>query len=321
MKKITKIILGTAGGIGAAIVAEAAVIFDLGFRKASFRQMERLLEENAEDPAFYEKIKEGIAWYGRQKVREVSVTAYDGLTLRGHYIENPDAKRTVICFHGFKSHALYDFGTVMRFYYEAGCSLLLTEQRGHLISDGEYVDMGILARHDVLTWTRYANKELGAAGKPVYLSGISMGAATILMASEFELPENVTGMIADCSYSDTWEEVRYFGITRHAFPVDVLMPVVNKLCFFIAGFSLKDAAPKRALKRAKLPILFFHGTADTLVPIRNSYENYAYCAADKKLILVDGAEHIQAYYTEPETYEREVAAFFDEHDAVPEEKS
>ena len=85
--------------------------------------------------------------------------------------------------------------------------------------------------------------------------------------------------------------------------------------------TLFFAAPLRALKRAKLPVLFFHGTADTLVPVRNSYENYAYCAADKKLILVDGAEHIQAYYTEPETYEREVAAFFDEHDAVPEEKS
>ena len=35
----------------------------------------------------------------------------------------------------------------------------------------------------------------------MYLDGISMGAATVLMASEFDLPASVRGIIADCGYT------------------------------------------------------------------------------------------------------------------------
>lgn len=48
----------------------------------------------------------------------------------------------------------------------------------------------------------------------MYLDGISMGAATVLMASELDLPASVRGIIADCGYTS---------------PRDILRKVIRQL--------------------------------------------------------------------------------------------
>ena len=119
------------------------------------------------------------------------------------------------------------------------------------------------------------------------------------------------GIIDDCGFSNTWEEVRQFGRIYHIHPISLLMPILNLFCRLRIGIDLREASPKKTLKHARLPILIFHGTDDKLVPIRNSFENYAACRAPKRLVEVEGADHIQSYFTDPDLYEREVLAFFE----------
>ena len=42
----------------------------------------------------------------------------------------------------------------------------------------------------------------------IVLHGVSMGAATVLMASGEDLPGNVKAVIADCGYTSEWDEFR-----------------------------------------------------------------------------------------------------------------
>ena len=310
MKRTVKIISAAIFAGAGLLVAWAAVVFRITFGKATRRQMNRLKDEKKTDPKMLRQISDGNLWFRAQHVRQVSVTSFDGLMLHGHYLAHPHAKRTVIAFHGFKTHALFDFGATARFYYEHDCNLLLVEQRSHLISEGDHVDLGILARRDVSTWVQYVNK-INGPSLPVVLLGVSMGAATVMMAQDFPLPSNVRGIIDDCGFSDTWEEVRQFGRIYHIHPISLLMPILNLFCRLRIGIDLHEASPKQALKNARLPILMFHGTADKLVPIRNSFENYAACRAPKRLVEVEGADHIQSYFIDPELYEREVLAFFE----------
>ena len=310
MKRAVKTVAAAVfAGMGL-LLTWAAVIFRITFGKATRRQMNRLKDENKTDPKMLRQISDGNLWFNAQHVRQVSVTSFDGLMLHGHYLAHPHAKRTVIAFHGFKTHALFDFGATARFYYEHECNLLLVEQRSHLISEGDHVDLGILARRDVSTWVQYVNK-INGPSLPVVLLGVSMGAATVMMAQDFPLPSNVKGIIDDCGFSDTWEEVRQFGRIYHIHPISLLMPILNLFCRLRIGIDLHEASPKQTLKNARLPILMFHGTADKLVPIRNSFENYAACRAPKRLVEVEGADHIQSYFTDPELYEKEVLAFFE----------
>ena len=310
MKRKAKLTVGIVAGTAAALIAEAAVAFHEGMRKASARQMRRLSDEEEIGAKDLKLIREGAQWFNEQHVREVSVTSHDGLLLRGHYLAHPHAKRTVIAFHGYKTYALFEFGAMVRFYYENGCNLLLVEQRGHLVSEGEYVDFGILARHDVISWVRYVNS-INGTELPVFLAGVSMGAATVLMASDMPLPSNVRGIIDDCGYSDTWEEVSHFGRLYHTFPNKLLMPIVNLMCRLIAGFDLRDASPRRSLERTHLPVLMIHGTADTLVPIRSSYQNYSSCKSPKRLVQIEDAEHVKCYFKDRAVYEEEVLSFFE----------
>ena len=320
MGKISSI-AGRAGallaGLTGLVSAEFLLIYHFGFEKADDALMDFWSRHNRTPEFAKEMIREGCRWLKEQDVQEVSVTSFDGLTLRAHLLVNPDADKTLIAFHGYRSNAYYDFGALVRFYYEEGCNVLLAEQRGHRFSDGEVVDMGILARRDVVTWTDFMNEYIPQHTDqqihPVFLTGISMGAATILMAHELDLPDNVAGMIADCGYSNTYEEVRYFGSAYGVVFSKQKMPLIDLQCRKRAGFSLKDANPQDALKHAVIPTLFIHGTNDTLMPVQNSYDNYEACAAEKKLVLIEEAEHAQSYFTDTERYEKEVRAFLNQY--------
>ena len=316
MNRATKVITkmtAAAAGLAGLLTTEALLIYHYGFEKADDALMEFWSKHNNTPEYAKDQIREGCRWLREMDVREVEVISFDGLTLRGHYLINPDAKRQLIAFHGYRSNAYYDFGALVRLYYEAGCSVLLVEQRGHRFSDGEHVSMGVLERKDVTTWVNYVNEVYGTETQ-IYLTGISMGAATILMAQDQNLPDNVRGMIADCGFSNTYEEVRYFGSHHGIILAKRKMPFIDKQCQKRAGFSLKEANPIDALKKAKIPVLFFHGTEDQLVPLQNGIDNYEACTAPKKLVLIEGAEHAHSCFVGRERYEQEVRDFFAQYD-------
>ena len=43
----------------------------------------------------------------------------------------------------------------------------------------------------------------------IVLYGVSMGGATVMMASGEDLPGNVKAIIEDCGYSSVWDEFSY----------------------------------------------------------------------------------------------------------------
>jgi pimeloyl-ACP methyl ester carboxylesterase len=66
----------------------------------------------------------------------------------------------------------------------------------------------------------------------------------------------------------------------------------------------------KALKKAKVPVIFFHGEDDSLVPCWMSKACYEACASRKRLVTIPGAEHGLSFPTDPERYLKEVREFF-----------
>ncbi len=62
-----------------------------------------------------------------------------------------------------------------------GHNVLMIEERAHLESEGHTITFGIKERYDALDWIRYALQRFGEDTR-IILVGISMGAATVLMA-------------------------------------------------------------------------------------------------------------------------------------------
>ena len=63
------------------------------------------------------------------------------------------------------------------------------------------------------------------------------------------------------------------------------------------------------VRKAKVPILFIHGDADTFVPSRMCRELYDACASRKNILIIEGAAHAEAYHKDTEAYEGALKEF------------
>ena len=253
--------------------------------------------------------------------KTVGITAHDGIRLTGHLhlVESP--KRTIIAVHGWRSSWSREFGLFADFLYKNSCNILYIEQRAHGASDGEYIGFGLLERYDLLEWIDWLNARADSQGPdssslPIYLFGLSMGAATVLMTAGEHLPDNVHGVIADSGFTSPHDEWKHVAENNLHYHYRLMEKYVDKLSLERIGFRSDAYSSTQAMQECKTPVLFIHGTADTFVPIEMTYENYKACAAPKRLLIVPGAGHCQSYLLEQEQYEKEVLQFWQDFDTA-----
>ncbi len=253
--------------------------------------------------------------FKKSVTEQVETCSHDGYILRAHWYPAEDAVRTIICAHGWHSRWNLDFSGLGPYLHEEKCNLLLIEQRCHGESEGDLISYGIRERYDILTWLNWVEQNHPLT--PVYLCGVSMGAATVLMASGLPIGGRVAGIIADCGYSSPQEIVKITlekSIGRFCSPT---LAAVNLNCKIRDRFTFKDASPVEAMaQNTDVPCLFVHGDADRLVPLRMSVENFEACQAPKELLIVSGAEHAMSFVVDPEAYKQKLTEFFSAHDPV-----
>ena len=201
----------------------------------------------------------------------VQTTSYDGLRLLGRYYHRSDDAPLCICFHGYRSSAIFDFSIMGQFLQNEGCNVLLVDQRAHFGSGGHTITYGIRERRDVLSWIEYANGRFGD-DKPIYLFGISMGASTVVMASGLALPDNVRLICADCPYSSLRDVIFY--VAKRWYKCPRLLWTLIRISALVYGHLImpRDVTAANAVRNTKKPILLIHGEADCFVPYEMSEE-------------------------------------------------
>lgn len=262
----------------------------------------------------FPSIKEGCEKLRQKEKREVTINGHDGTPLTAYYIEGENKGRTIICVHGYHSDPVHDFGgAVDKLLKQA--NLLLIDQRAHGKSGGKYITFGILESQDCKAWAQWLLEEKGE-GHPVYFDGVSMGATSVLLASGLELPKNVKGIIADCGFSspkDIFED-----ITTRVIKVNptLLLKSTDIFCRGFAKFSLYENSTLKAMETNKLPILFAHGTADSLVPYAMTQKAFDACSAKKYLVLAKDAEHGMSYLIDYDSYSQAMEKLFEESESA-----
>lgn len=237
----------------------------------------------------------------------VSIESKDGLKLSGRYYHIRDGAPLDIGFHGYRSHPITDFsgGTELSFLMEH--NVLLVDERAHGKSEGKTISFGILERQDLLCWVEYAVNRFGPDVK-ILLYGVSMGGATVLMASELELPVNVRGIIADCPYAKPLDVILYVG-KRTAFPQLLIKPFAVLAARIYGGFDLEETDAVLAVQNTKVPILIIHGEADRYVPCEMSADVQLANPAMVKRFTFPGAAHGISYLVDTQRYHKIVREF------------
>lgn len=254
----------------------------------------------------------GRRWFETMDFEAVNIPSKDGLLLKGRYIANEKNRGTLILCHGYRSEAINDMGGSASFYYEMGFNLLFIDQRSHQGSQGKYITYGVLEKNDVLEWVSWVLDRNGADAK-IALAGISMGAATVLMALGYEHRDNIKCAVADCGFTSPWNIIASVSKSYYHIPFAPFGPGINLLCKMLAGYSLKECSTVQALQNTKVPILFIHGTADDFVPCQMTLEAYRSYNGPKSLLLVDDAAHGQSFVMDPEAYKKALKELFDRY--------
>ena len=152
----------------------------------------------------YEAVSEHIYRAGhimeRYPFEKVEIHSFDNCKLFGRYYHVRDGAPLIILFHGYRSCAFRDCSGGHALSRKLGFNALVIDQRAHGRSGSYTITFGIKERRDCLCWIEYANGRFGT-DTPIILSGISLGAATILMAAGLNLPRNVSCIMADSPYS------------------------------------------------------------------------------------------------------------------------
>jgi len=238
--------------------------------------------------------------YGCERIEQRS---FDKHKLAADLYTVPNAKGTVILCHGFQGYAYADNGVATAHFVKEGYNALIIYQRAHFESEGKNICFGIKERYDCLGWIKIINSRFGEE-LPVFLYGISMGAATVLMTTGFNLPQNVKCVIADCGFTSPYEIFK--SVLKHIFP---FLQIGWMMVFIFAGYNIKQYSTLKAMKKNKIPVIFFHGQKDAFVPSFMSRQNYDACIAPKELYLVPDARHTQSLYTHQNYYWDKIREF------------
>lgn len=266
------------------------------------------LPEGKEYEPFYDSMKRWIL-EARSMPRETfTIRSFDGLKLSAHYYEYAPGAPIELMFHGYRGSAERDLSCGIPRCFKLGRSAFIVDQRCSGDSDGHVITFGVNEHKDCLAWIDFMVDHFGPDVK-IILTGLSMGASTVLMAGGKELPPNVIGILADCGYHSQ-KEIICKTIREMGLPPRVFYPFAKLGAKIFGHFDLEEITPEEAVKKCRVPVIFFHGDADTFVPSEMSRISYEACSSRKQLVIIPGAGHGLAYPVGKEAYLKAAGEFF-----------
>ncbi len=254
-------------------------------------------------------------WYDSLKtaglLRDTFITGHRDFRIHACYTpaaEPANAQGTAIVVHGYGDNH-FVFLYLVRMYRDyLNYNVLFPDLQYHGYSEGDHIQMGWYDRLDLLKWIEVAHGIFD--DDFMVLHGVSMGAATVMMASGEQLPDYVRCIVEDCGYSSVVSQ--FNNNRRQSFPFvapDILQSA-SLVCRHKYGWGFWEATTLTQLPGCTIPMYFIHGDADDFVPVENLYKNFAAKSQGyKEYWIVPGAVHANAFAKYPEEYKARVADF------------
>lgn len=237
---------------------------------------------------------------------EIKVMTTDGLQLSCWYMTVPEAKGTVLLFHGHGSKKSAVLNEAYRF-QQLGYNTFLTDFRAHGSSEGNTSTIGYSEAEDVKAVYDYV---AGKGEKNITIWGISMGAASVAKAiSEYDL--GAKRVILEMPFGSLPEAVVGKVKMMHLPP----QPISTLLTFWggtIHGFWAFNFKVTDYVEKIKCPVLMQWGAKDPRVTRAETDSVYAHISAPKKLVVYTESAHESLCTKEPAKWMKNVSAFMAE---------
>ncbi|MFM9872459.1 MAG: alpha/beta hydrolase [Fimbriimonadaceae bacterium] len=243
----------------------------------------------------------------------IEVTTSDDVAIRGWAVRGK-GDLVVVCAHGYLVNRS-QWVPVAQQLVPKGASMVFFDHRGHGQSGKAKVTLGRDERHDVLAVLKWVRGEFPE--KRVVLLASSMGAVASCLAAK-EPGGEVDGLILDGPYrsmkeaSDAWWLfLAGEGVAKWMRPTAWIGP-------WFLGFRPGDIRVDLALAELSdsVPVLFFFGGADPIVPLSSSKLLEESVKGPVKAITFEGSTHGAGCIHYPALFRDELEKFLVQHELL-----
>lgn len=232
-----------------------------------------------------------------------TLTSHDGLTLTAVYYPG-NSNVTVICVHGYTSHAEREWAFPGLFYHSLGYNVLIPYQRAHGPSMGDYITFGALEHRDLLGWVDLINQK--TPNGRIVLHGLSMGGGIVLDVCNKPM-KNVCALIADAPGTSIKEF--FINVSRSAFKKEGDAVAAHALTIFKQKFGAdaEDFEATELIKDCKYPLLLAAGSNEGR---ESQFEELRQRNPQPtEIIILPGCDHGNGMYKQTETYQSAIKQF------------
>ena len=299
-----KIFLLTAAAVLLLILLFMQELYRYIFCSKSSRLFEFLFDGKGHEDEYYVYRKERLDRLLALPSEQVAITAGDGVPLRGFYYDNGAGGRKIaFIVHGYRSDHADTASIPFEYYRSRGIDVFACDHRAAGRSGGHFVGFDVLEAPDCLQWIDFLKKTFGEDIQ-IILHGFSMGAATVMQMSS-RCPENVKFIVEDSGYRNAKAALSH--------QVGPMYGPLRRINLWIAGYDWEDSDVTGSLDKSRIPMLFFHGKEDKLVPFESGPYLYEHYQGPKDCLFPEKARHIECFYTNPEDCAGKLDSFLERY--------
>ncbi|MGH8443203.1 MAG: alpha/beta hydrolase [Nevskiaceae bacterium] len=210
---------------------------------------------------------------------EITLTAEDGVRLHGWWVPAPDARRTLVHFHGNAGNISHRL-ELLQIFHGLGLNVLMFDYRGYGRSEGAPTEAGMYLDAEA-AWSHLLAR--GVRPADIVLHGQSMGGAVAAHLAAQREPAALVLESAFTSAPDVAADIYWW------LPVRLL-----------ARLRLDTRA---ALAQVRSPVLVIHSRDDEIIPFAHGQALHAAAPGRKTLVEIRG-DHNGAFWISREAYTR-----------------
>lgn len=229
-----------------------------------------------------------------------------GYRIHGYYIPSGHSNRFMIVCHGVSVNKLNSV-KYSNLFLERGFNVLIYDHRRHGRTGGTTTSYGYYEKYDLHAVVQYIKSRFGP-DITLGIHGESMGAATLLQYAGM-VEDGADFYIADCPFSDFYEQLSYRLKVEFKLPKWPMLPLANMILKLRDGYKVHDVSPLQCVKHIKSPVLFIHSKDDDYILCKMTEELYDHKAGPKQLFIAERGVHAMSYAENKEAYERAVDSF------------